>query len=157
MPVTAFKNGKKQVFSDLGWKLLGKNKHGWVEKSAVVIENTVKKSEAPNMGPKNPADEDVTSKSKTVIITSTTGKTDEEILEESGKTNSEDNGGSKKVDTKEEFMNALEGISRTQIKDFFDQQKPAVKYKNLAKESDLKLQLAEYLNYDIVKLQEAAL
>lgn len=164
MPVTAYKNGKKQVFSDLGWKLLGKNKLGWQEKAPVVIENTVNK--APNMGPNNPADEDVISNAKTHVVDNTVGKTDEDIKDqnENGSTSNEENGSSN-TDPKEEFMKALEGISRNQIKDFFDQEKPKLKdeekkkvtYSNLAKSSDLKIQLAEYLNYDIVKLQEAAL
>lgn len=156
MPITAYKNGKKQIFSDLGWKLLGNNKQGWVEKAPVVIDNTAKK---PDMGPSNPLTE-----AKTVITDNTVNKSEsnnEEITDTSKTdvTTNENTSGDDKTDDQKnaEFMKAVEGLSRSSIKDYFDQQNPPVKYNKKATDADLQLQLAKHLNFDIVELQKAAL
>ncbi len=144
MSVVAFKNGKKQVFSDLAWRLLGTNKNGWVERDHQTIANTLE-LKRPDMGPMIP------SKEVKIENTINTGETEEDALErlikESKPTKNK----------KSEFMKAIEGISKTQIKDFLDQQNPPVKYRNNAKDEDLKMILAETLEFDIVKLQKATI
>lgn len=144
MSVVAFKNGKKQVFSDLAWRLLGNNKNGWVERDHQTIGNTLE-LKRPDMGPMIP------SKEVKIENTINTGETEEEALErlikESKPTKNK----------KSEFMKAIEGISKSQIKDFLDQQNPPVKYRNNAKDEDLKMILAETLEFDIVKLQKATI
>jgi hypothetical protein len=143
MAVIAYKNGKKQEFSDMAWRLLGTTKNGWVEVASQSIENTVKR---PDMGPA------LTPKEAKIENTLNVGETEEEAIERLMKESGKSNKGKEA-----EFMKAIEGLSKTKIKDFLDQQTPPVKYSNAAKEDSLKKILAETLNYDIVKLQKASL
>ena len=143
MSVVAFKNGRKQVFSDLAWRLLGTNKNGWVERDHQTIGNTLE-VKRPDMGPNIPSNE--------VEINNTinTGEVEKDVLESLIKE-------SKPSKSKEEFLKAIDGLSKTKIKDFLDQQNPPIKYSNAAKEDYLKKILAETLNYDLVKLQKSSL
>ena len=148
--------GQKQTFSDLAWKLLGKNTGDWKEVANQSISNTVTR---PNMGPQT--------------ISNTAGKSKEEIEEaarvaafdkkfnsgtdNSNEEDSEEEGKKTKTDTgKEEFNKALEGISNSVIKEFFDKQDPKVTYSNKKQDAGMiKPLLADYLKYDIVALQKA--
>ena len=142
MAVVAYnKRGQKQVFSDMAWKLLGKDKGGWVEKPSQMIENKVK-SEAPYMGP--------AIKKEDQIIENKVGKTEEEIQEEVIQENAVSVSDSEKAD----FLDAVKGLNKTIIKDYFDQQTPPVKYKNKISDADLQKQFAEHLNYNIIELQK---
>ncbi len=154
MPVVAYnEKGKKQIFSDLAWKALGKNKGGWTEKIPQKVSNTIEfKGKKPDMGP---------TKTKQVI-SNTIEKEPESTIEaekEVSKGHTEedivDNQISDLEAKKSEFLKASDGISKSQIKDFFDQQNPPVKYKNRGNDKDFQSQLAEYLNYDIAALQKS--
>ncbi len=140
MPVTAFKKGRKQVFSDLCWALLGSNKEGWIEVPVQQVVNEVK-IEPPYMGPPI---------NKTQVVNNELGKTEEELQEVV-----EPKVIKVEPEKKETFLKALEGLSKSRIKEYFELQKPAVKYDNKAAISDLKNQLAEHLNYDLVKFQKS--
>lgn len=148
--------GQKQTFSDLAWKLLGKNTGDWKEVANQTISNTANR---PNMGPQT--------------ISNTAGKSKEELEEASrvaafdkkfnsgtavnDKEDADEDGGKTKEDPKkEEFNKALEGISNSVIKEFFDKQDPKVTYSNKKQDAGMiKPLLADYLKYDIVALQKA--
>jgi len=55
----------------------------------------------------------------------------------------------------EQFMKATEGISKSMIKNYFDECSPSVDYDNKADVKALRAQLAEYLKFDLVELQKA--
>lgn len=142
MSVVAYnKRGQKQVFSDMAWKLLGKDKGGWVEKPSQIIENK-SKIEPPYMGP--------AIKKEDQVIENKTGKTEEEIHDQA----IQEKHVSISETEKSDFLDAVKGLNKTIIKDYFDQQTPPVKYKNKISDADLQKQFAEHLNYDIIKLQK---
>lgn len=146
MSVTAYNSkGQKQVFSDLAWKSLGKNKGDWSEKPVQAIKNTIITEKRPDMGPP------ISNSQKIENTLETKGKTEEEIVEDDLLKNKNVTDESKKA----EFMKAVEGLSRTAIKDFFDKQTPRVSYKNGSKNEALQLQLAEHLKYDLVEFQKS--
>lgn len=146
MAVLAIKNGKKQIFSDLAWQLLGKNKNGWVaQETTAKISNSV---EVPvnNGANTTPPDMGVNDKEelekKETIDNNAEPKKEVEVPAENN-TNPKES----------EFLTAVAGISRAAIKDYFD--KNNVKYKNKSDDKALQAQLAKHLNYDIVELQKA--
>lgn len=148
MPVIAYnKKGQKQVFSDLAWKLLGKNKNGWVEKPTQTIENKLS-VERPDMGP--------TPVKKNQVIENNVNPVKKEETD-NGFTEEEKNEKEsiKSEKNKAEFLEAVKGLSKTIIKDYFDSQNPPIKYKNKDSEEMLQKQFAEVMNYDIEKLQKA--
>lgn len=149
MPVVAYnKKGQKQVFSDLAWKLLGKDKGGWTEKPSQIIENKPK-VEPPFMGP--PVNKEPQ------ILENNVSENKQEVVEETNIDNADmspaETEESKSEKIKSDFLESIKGVNKTIIKDFFDSQTPPVKYKNKISDENLQKQFAEFLNYDTVKLQ----
>lgn len=134
----------RQRFTELAWKLLGKEKNGWVE---VNEKQTISNIQKPNTGQKieNIANEKV--KEKQVIENQAT----EHAAPINKKILTEDEIDEKKIS---EFMKSIDGFNKGTIKDFFDEQDPPIEYSNKATAPELKKQLAEHFKYDIVKLQE---
>lgn len=150
MPVVAYnKKGQKQIFSDMAWKLLGKDKNGWTEKPSQVIQNK-QKIEPPQMGP-------MPVKETQVLENKTKPESKDPVLENQNPSNDVEETNDQPVNetkNKDLFLDAVKGINKTVIKDFFDAQNPPIKYRNNASDQVLQNQLAEHLNYDIVELQK---
>lgn len=132
----ATKNEQKRWFSQRSWDLLGRNKEGWVETPDSVMENKVGKDAITK-----PATGQGNNKSTQVIDNKANkAKADSKPVTK---------------EKKNEFLKAVDGISKTAIKDFFDAQFPAVGYSNTANEQELRKQLGEHLNWDIVEFQKS--
>lgn len=148
MPVVAYnKKGQKQVFSDIAWKMLGKDKNGWVERPSQTIVNKTE-VERPDMGP-------TSVKKNQVIENHVNPVKNEEIINGIAEEEVTENQIAESESKKSEFLEAVKGLSKTIIKDYFDSQNPPIKYKNKDSEEVLQKQFAEHLNYDINELQKA--
>lgn len=141
MDVIAVKtiNGKeyKQRFNQNAWNLLGPEKNGYVEIGGEqVIENKISK---PSTGQR---------------IENILKKPVEQVVEPAKKDPPPAQAPSQNDDKKkEDFFAHIEGFGKGTIKDFFDEEDPAVSYSNKSSLADLKKQLGEYLKFDILKLQ----
>lgn len=163
--IVAKKGNRHRQFNETEWALLGKNKNGWEQVSDITVENIIK----PNTGEKKivappvTGEKGKTKKPEEIVVTNSV--TQKEIGDANEKNSPNDISvennvnNSKKIEpseeTKSEFMLSLEGLTANTIKDFFDNQTPAIKYDKKAKIDPLKLQFAEHFNYDLVAKQKA--
>lgn len=130
--VWATKDGKKRSFTKKCWEMMGRNKNGWVLTADQEIGNGAQiKTEGvqkPVTGQKVSNGTKAEAEKKTVKVA---------------------------PEQKEEFLKATQGIKKSAVKDFFDNQFPAVGYSNSDDEATLKNKLGEHLGWDLVKLQKA--
>jgi hypothetical protein len=126
----------KQRFSESAWKLLGKEKSGWTETTPQTIDNVIKAQK--NNG-----------KVEQVIANTITPEPKKEDVTAPVAVETA-NDEAKKA----EFMKSLEGISKTNLKDFLDSQEPPVEYSNKAGIQELKEIFAAHLKYNIEELQK---
>lgn len=129
-------NGKtlKQRFSQLGWNLLGTNKNGWIETTPQTIENAIVAEKQKSSGKDQVIKNDLKNSPELPAPV---------VINEPSKKDIE------------EFMNHVEGFNKSTIKNFFDEQEPAITYDNKANLQALKDQLGKHFKYDIVELQKA--
>ena len=138
-------NPVKQRFSEHGWKLLGVDKNGWVETDPQSIENTIASQKKLSSGKDQVIDNSIIRPKKVAEEPILNTVKEPEAVKKSDVDDS----------VKAEFLKAIEGFAKGTIKDFFDGLDPIVKYDNKAGLKDLKIQLAEHFNYDIVELQKS--
>lgn len=135
----------KQRFSEQGWKLLGVDKNGWTETDPQNIENTIETQKKLSSGKDQVIDNSIIRPKKVAEAVVSNTVTEPESVKENDVDDS----------VKSEFLKSIEGFAKGTIKDFFDGLEPVVKYDNKSSLKDLKIQLAEHFNYNIVELQKA--
>ena len=155
MPIIAQKGNLKKTFSDLTWELLGENKNGWVEVKGGQTSNisasavktapptgTVEKKEAPKA---NATTSNTLEETKKV----------EESAETTKEVSEEDKVAKFLEENKLNFSNTAKeiGITKSQIKDYFDQQENKVAYKANDSLDSLIGLLHDSLNGDIEVLK----
>lgn len=136
--VWAEKNGKKRFFTQRSWDLLGRDKNGWVALPDVQIENKLSK---PNLQKPDTGDKKTqTIENKLDAKNKPDAKAKDKVLVSK--------------EQKEDFRNAAKGLNKTDIKDYFDRQFPAVEYKADAGLPALVDQLGDQLKWDVVEVEK---
>lgn len=156
MVIAVNKKGKKQEFSDLAWKMLGKAdkdgwRDGWREATAQPVQNSIKKP-LPTGEAAKPAAPPAAQKVENVIDPAgETGK-GEPVSHDSGIPDAPPAATSNKPQAeKDDFIEAIDGLAAPAIKNFLDTKN--IEYSKKDKLADLQIKLGEYLNYDIKRFQ----
>lgn len=164
MVIAVNKKGNKQEFSDVAWRLLGKPdkngfRDGWKQAEAQPVRNVVSNALPTGESAKTTAPPAATAQK----VTNNKKEEAEVIVDpaEAGKqgTANEQGQGTETKTTvapveqaiKDDFLEAIDGLTASAIKDYFDRVNHT--YSKKVKLDELQIMLGELLNYDIEKFQ----
>lgn len=140
MGILARKGDHEKEFSEVAWKLLGKNTNGWEQVSNSVAKNINNPTTKPESGTK--VDKPTNQVVKNEAANASGAKVEEEVKTEKEKV---------EVDVKEAFFKAVKenNITKNQIKDYLDSKEKSYKAGD-SLDSLIKLLYAE-MNGDIAE------
>jgi hypothetical protein len=155
MVIAVNKKGQKQQFSDLAWRMLGKEdadgyRSGYREQNSQKVENTVlptgetKKPASKQPAPAQKVDNTANAPTKQSVDNTTTNQTS---------TQNEPEGKFVSQPEKDDFLEAVDGVSGSAIKDFLD--KKGITYRKKANVDELQELLGSTLNWNIPAFQKA--
>lgn len=138
--IVATKNGIKNTFSEISWRLMGSDKNGWVEVFNQSAENIISPKQTPPTGQKETQAVQV-AENVVAPVSEVPNAVVNSVIE------------SESIEIDAFILLAKESLSKNKIKDFFDSETENVAYKSSDNTDTLIALLAKHLNNDIELLK----